>query len=151
MSLAFWLPALTLNCMSSPTVVVARSGPVGFPFSAPNLTQSLLHQHASGPIPPIKDRHSLGPLLPLGYSVANFPDLGPSLHLPRNLDFLVLLVVSPLGDGDGPIRVVDLGRGGKSDAWDRYERGRSQDCSSAIWNWVNATHALRCHRHRPSW
>ena len=35
--LTFWLPALTLNCISSPTVVVARSGPAALPFSAPNL------------------------------------------------------------------------------------------------------------------
>ena len=117
--LTFWLPALTLNCMSSPTVVVARSGPAGLPFSSPNLyteinrLQSVTTTHVTS----IRSANSLGPMFPLGDRVAHFPHLSPPLDLSRDLDLFAIFVVSPFGDGDGAIRVVDLGRSGESDAW----------------------------------
>jgi hypothetical protein len=49
--------------------------------------------------------------------MAHFPHLGPPLDLSRDLDLLAILVVSPFGDGDRTIRVVDLGRSGEGHAW----------------------------------
>lgn len=120
--LTFWLPALTLNCMSSPTVVVALSGPAALPFSAPNLRDMPCPVSASHPValrgtcPPASRKHSLGPVFPLGDRMADLPHLRPPLDLSGDLDLLAILVVSPFGRGDRAVRVGDLGRGGKGDA-----------------------------------
>ena len=49
--------------------------------------------------------------------MTHVPHLSPPLDLSRDLDLFAIFVVSPFGDGDGAIRVVDLGRSGESDAW----------------------------------
>jgi len=48
--------------------------------------------------------------------MADLPHLRPPLDLSGDLDLLSIFVVSPLGGGDGAIRVGDLARGGKGDA-----------------------------------